>query len=62
MLFGLDKLSNKFDVFHTADPHYYYSYQLAKLRKKNLIKTLIATSWETIPFNNESIGKKKLIK
>ncbi|OGK25248.1 hypothetical protein A3F58_01775 [Candidatus Roizmanbacteria bacterium RIFCSPHIGHO2_12_FULL_37_9b] len=62
MLFGLDELSNKFDVFHTADPHYYYSYQLAKLRKKNLIKTLIATSWETIPFNNESIGKKKLIK
>src|SRR3989344_8615059 len=62
MLFGLDELSNKFDVFHTADPHYYYSYQLAKLRKKNLIKNLIVTSWETIPFNNESLERKKEIK
>lgn len=59
ILFGLEKYSSLFDIFHTADPHYYYSYQLAKLRNKNKIKKLIVTSWETIPFNNEIIPIKK---
>jgi glycosyltransferase involved in cell wall biosynthesis len=62
ILIGLEKLSNKFDIFHTADPHYYYSYQLAKMRVKGLIKRLIVTSWETIPFNNETVYRKKYIK
>jgi len=62
ILFGLEKLAGKFDIFHTADSHYYYSYQLAKMRKKGLIKKLISTSWETIPFNNETVSQKKFIK
>lgn len=62
VLFGLIKIVDKFDIFHTADPHYYYSYQLAKLREKELIKKLIVTSWETIPFNNESVSNKKKMK
>ena len=62
VLFALEELSDKFDIFHTADAHYYYSYQLAKLRQKKLIKKLIMTSWESIPFNNESVYKKKQIK
>lgn len=62
ILFGLERLAGKFDIFHTADPHYYYSYQLAKLRFANRINKLIVTSWETIPFNNESVEKKREIK
>lgn len=62
ILFGLEKLARKFDIFHCADPHYYYSYQLARLRKENKIKRLVITSWETIPFNNEKIWAKKRIK
>lgn len=62
ILFGLEKLADKFDIFHTADPHYYYSYQLARLRARNLIRKLIVTSWETMPFNNESVVRKKFIK
>lgn len=62
ILFGLEKLNNKFDIFHSADPHYFYSYQLARLRRQNQIKSLILTSWETIPFNNETVYRKKLIK
>lgn len=61
-LLGLENLAEKFDIFHTADPHYFYSYQLARLRAKNKINRLVATSWETIPFNNESVWKKKKIK
>ncbi len=62
ILFGLEKIAPNFDILHTADPHYYYSYQLAKLRKSKLIKKLIVTSWETIPFNNETVERKKIIK
>ncbi len=62
MLFGLEKAVKEFDIVHTADPHYYYSYQMAKLRKKKKLKCLISTSWETIPFNNESTIAKKRIK
>ncbi|OGK62365.1 hypothetical protein A2334_02935 [Candidatus Roizmanbacteria bacterium RIFOXYB2_FULL_38_10] len=58
-LFGLEKYACRFDIFHTADPHYYYSYQLAILRSQNKIKRLLVTSWETIPFNNESTREKK---
>ncbi len=53
-LFGLSKTVSKFDIIHTADPHYLYTFQLAKLRKAGVIKKLISTSWEIIPFNNES--------
>lgn len=62
VLFGLEEMADDFDIFHTADPHYYYSYQLAKLRARGKIKCLISTFWETIPFNNESVKKKKEIK
>lgn len=62
ILFGLEKTMKEFDIVHTADSHYYYSYQLAKLRKDGKIKHLISTTWETIPFNNESTSAKKRIK
>lgn len=62
MLFGISKFASQFDIFHTADPHYYYSYQLAKLRSQNKIKKLLVTSWETIPHNNETVMRKKEIK
>lgn len=62
ILFGLEKYAGKFDIFHSADPHYYYSYQLARLRQRKLIDKLLLTSWETIPFNNETVYRKKFIK
>lgn len=62
LLFGLEKLAKDFDIFHAADPHYYYTYQLARLRADRKIEKLISTYWETIPFNNESVYKKKQIK
>lgn len=61
-LFGLEEAVQEFDIIHTADPHYYYTYQLAKLRRSGKIKKLISTSWETMPFNNESVAAKKRIK
>ena len=62
ILFGLEDHVKKFDVVDTADPFYFYSYQLARLRQKNLIKKLFITYCETIPHNNESVARKKFIK
>lgn len=59
ILFGLEKKVNGYDVVDTADPHYYYSYQLAKMRQKKQIKKLLVTYCEIIPFNNESVYQKK---
>lgn len=62
VLFGLGQYIKGFDIVHTADPHYYYSYQLARLRQKGIVKRLLVTSWETIPHNNETVKRKKKIK
>jgi len=59
VLFGLSKIIGQFDIMHTADPHYFYSYQLSKLKRD---KPLVSTFWDTIPFNNESTIRKKYIK
>ncbi len=61
-LWGLQGLVQDADIVHTADPHYYYSYQLAQMRHMGVIQRLIATSWETIPYNNESTSAKRRIK
>lgn len=59
VLFGLERYIAGSDIVHTADPHYYYSYQSAKLRQMGKVGRLVVTSWETIPFNNESTNQKK---
>ena len=61
VLFGLEEKIKHYDIIHTADPHYYYSYQVAKLRKKQSF-TFVSTWWETIPFNNEGTRAKKNMK
>lgn len=62
ILIGLENHIKQYDLADTADPYYYYSYQLACLRKKNLLKKLIVTYCETIPHNNESAARKKFVK
>jgi len=62
ILFGLEKYICNSDIVHVADPHYYYSYQAARLKAKGMIRKLVSTWWETIPFNNESTSAKKRIK
>lgn len=62
LLWGLERTVRDFDIAHTADPYYYYSYQLARMRRSGTLKRLIVTSWETIPFNNETVARKRWIK
>ncbi len=62
LLVGLSKRLSEYTILHTADTHYYYSYQCAQVKRRFPRKFLISTSWETIPFNNEKTGSKKFIK
>ena len=52
MLIGLQEQLRGFDVVHTADPFYYYSYQAAKARGLLGFKLLV-TQWENLPFVGE---------
>ena len=49
LTFGLIKELEGFDLIHTADPSYYYSYQAAKAKDKYHSR-LVVTQWENIPF------------
>lgn len=56
-LMGLTETLKNFDVIHTADPYYPYSYQASKTGKP-----LIVTYWETRAHMNESIWAMRKIK
>jgi len=49
LVFGLVKELEEFDLIHTADPWYYYSYQAAKAKDKYHCR-LVVTQWGNIPF------------
>jgi len=49
LTFGLIRELEGFDLIHTADPSYYYSYQAAKAKDKYHFR-LVVTQWENIPF------------
>ncbi|OGK56307.1 hypothetical protein A3J15_00070 [Candidatus Roizmanbacteria bacterium RIFCSPLOWO2_02_FULL_38_10] len=64
-LFGFEnwvKQHGPIDIAHIAETHYGYDLQTIQLKKKGLIRKVISTCWETIPFNNETVGKKRRIK
>ena len=65
-LFGLEKFvrgqRRSWDIAHIAETYYGYDLQVVRLKKYRFIKKIISTCWETIPFNNETIEKKKRIK
>jgi glycosyltransferase involved in cell wall biosynthesis len=61
-LWNMESQLAKFDILHTADSYYYYSYQLARYKQTHPGKILLITPWETIPFNNEGTSAKKRIK
>jgi glycosyltransferase involved in cell wall biosynthesis len=62
ILLGLEQALSKYDIIHTADSHYYYSYQAARVKQKYPNKLFVSTSWETKAFNNETTALKKKLK
>lgn len=48
-IFGLEKALKNFDIIHSGDLEYFYTYQSAKARLK-YDKRLVITQWQNIPF------------
>jgi glycosyltransferase involved in cell wall biosynthesis len=46
---GLERQLKNFDIIHTADAHYFYSYQAVRAKQRYGNKVVV-TQWENIPF------------
>lgn len=55
MLWRLEECLRGFDVVHTADTHYCFTMQCLNAKRKGFVKKVVATIWENIPFNHETI-------
>ena len=59
-LFGLEKALRGSDIAHVAETYFGYTHQAILAKRRGVIKKVISTVWETIPFNNEGIfGRKR---
>lgn len=54
-LYGLEHQLHGFDLVHTAETYYRYTQQCLDAKKHGIVKKVIATVLENIPFNNEGI-------
>ncbi len=62
ILFGLEKVIKGADIVHVAETYFGYTYQAIMAKRKGLVKKVITTVWETIPFNNQSLRGRKMAK
>ena len=61
-LWRLENELRGFDIAHSAETYYYYTQQCLEAKKRGWVKRVISTVWETIPFNNEGIRRRKKFK
>jgi len=58
MLIGFDRFVEGFDIVHTAETGSYYSLQAVRAKEKGLVKRVVISVWETIPF----LGEKNVLR
>ncbi len=59
-LYGLHKVISGADIVHVAENYFGYVRQAIRAKRRGLVKKVISTIWETIPFNNQSLsGRRK---
>lgn len=58
-LYGLEKVINNSDIVHVAETYYGYTHQVVLAKRRGLVRHVISTVWEVIPFNNEGIRGRK---
>lgn len=60
ILYKLDDSIKRADIVHVAETYFGYTRQSVLAKRRNLIKKVITTVWETIPGNNETLsGRRK---
>lgn len=62
VLFGLENRLRGFDLVHTAESYYFFTYQCLRAKKMGYVKKVVATVLENIPHNNEGILGRKYLK
>ncbi|OGD83674.1 hypothetical protein A2572_01485 [Candidatus Collierbacteria bacterium RIFOXYD1_FULL_40_9] len=59
-LYRLNKAIDGADIVHVAETYYGYVRQAIRAKRRGLVKKVVTTVWETIPFNNQSLsGRRK---
>lgn len=61
-LFGLEEVIKGSDIAHCAETYYRYTIQCLNAKKRGLVKKVIVSVFENIPFNNEGIRGRKEFK
>lgn len=61
-LFGLNKVIAGYDIVHSAETYYHYTIQCLNAKKQNLVKKVVVSVYENIPFAGEGIWGRKTFK
>jgi glycosyltransferase involved in cell wall biosynthesis len=61
-LFGLEKNLAGFDIAHVRETYFHFTQQALNAKNKGLVKAVVSTCSETIPFNHEGISNRKKFK
>lgn len=56
---NLEKVIKGDDIVHVAETYYGYTHQAIMAKRRGLVRRIISTVWEIIPFNNEGIKGRK---
>jgi len=56
---NLNKIIKGSDIVHVAETYFGYTHQAIMAKRRGLIRHVVSTVWEIIPFNNESIKGRK---
>lgn len=56
---NLEKIIKGSDIVHVAETYFGYTNQVIKAKRRGLIRKIVSTVWEVIPFNNEGIRRRK---
>ncbi len=58
-LYGLSKKIKGADIVHVAETYFGYNRQAIRQKRRGVVKKVVSTVWETIPFNNETLSGRK---
>ena len=56
---NLEKVIKGSDIVHVAETYFGYTHQAIMAKRRGLVRRLVSTVWEVIPFNNEGINGRK---
>lgn len=61
-LYGFERIIKDFDIVHPAETYYHFTIQSLNAKKKKLVKKVVVSVYENIPFAGEGIWGRKTFK